>query len=123
MAVPLDTLNPLHRPLPPEAPFRPAMPPEAPLPMPVQDLAAWAPGSGRPPGAHRTPWLARLFVFGGALGVLLPHDTFWIGFTVVACAVALVGLQTTLLYSGRSIAPFLAVRAQPVAPTVPSARP
>ena len=63
------------------------------------------------------------WVFGGALGVLLPHDTFWIGFTVVACAVALVGLQTTLLYSGRSIAPFLAVRAQPVAPTVPSARP
>ena len=46
----------------------------------------------------------------------------WIGFTVVACGVALVGLQTTLLYSGRSIAPFLAVPPQPVAPTVPSAR-
>ncbi|HEX8417988.1 MAG TPA: glucans biosynthesis glucosyltransferase MdoH [Methylobacterium sp.] len=69
MAVPLDTLNPLHRALPSEAPFRPAMPPEAPLPMPVQNLAAWTPGSGRPGRAHPTPWLARLFVFGGALGL------------------------------------------------------
>jgi hypothetical protein len=50
-------------------------------------------------------------VFGGALGVLLPHDTFWIGFTVVACVVALVGAQTVLLHKGRSLAPFLALRA------------
>ena len=57
------------------------------------------------------------WVMGGALGVLLPHDTFWIGFTVVACVVALVGVQTVLLYHGRSIAPFLAVKDRPVAPT------
>jgi hypothetical protein len=60
------------------------------------------------------------WVTGGALGVLLPHDTFWIGFTVVASVVALVGVQTVLLYRGRSIAPFLAVKDQPVAPTVPA---
>lgn len=51
------------------------------------------------------------WVFGGALGVLLPHDTFWIGFTVATAVVALVGGQTVLLHHGRSIAPFLAVRA------------
>ena len=62
------------------------------------------------------------WVTGGALGVLLPHDTFWIGFTVVACVVALVGVQTVLLYHGRSIAPFLAVKDRPVAPTVPASR-
>ena len=62
------------------------------------------------------------WVIGGALGVLLPHDTFWIGFTVVACVVALVGVQTVLLYHGRSIAPFLAVKDRPVVPTVPAAR-
>ncbi len=54
------------------------------------------------------------WVTGGALGVLLPHDTFWIGFTVVAGVVALVGVQTVLLYHGRSIAPFLAVKDPPV---------
>jgi MFS family permease len=62
------------------------------------------------------------WVTGGALGVLLPHDTFWVGFTVVACVVALVGVQTALLYYGRSIAPFLAVQDRPVVPTVPAAR-
>ena len=31
------------------------------------------------------------WVFGGALGVLLPHATFWIGFAVVAGVVALGG--------------------------------
>jgi MFS family permease len=62
------------------------------------------------------------WVTGGALGVLLPHDTFWIGFTVVACVVALVGVQTVLLYHGRSIAPFLAVKDRPVVPTVPATR-
>jgi predicted MFS family arabinose efflux permease len=62
------------------------------------------------------------WVTGGALGVLLPHDTFWIGFTVVACVVALVGVQTVLLYHGRSIAPFLAVKDRPVVPTVPASR-
>lgn len=63
------------------------------------------------------------WVFGGALGVLLPHDTWVIGFAVVAGAVAVPGVQTFLLRRGRSLLPFLAVRAQPVptgadAPTV-----
>lgn len=51
------------------------------------------------------------WVFGGALGVLLPHDTYWLGFTVVAVAVALPGLQTVLISRGRSILPFLGPRA------------
>ena len=38
------------------------------------------------------------------------------------CVVALVGVQTVLLYHGRSIAPFLAAKDRPVAPTVPAAR-
>jgi MFS family permease len=50
------------------------------------------------------------WVSGGALGVLLPHDTFWIGFTVVAVAVALPGLQTVLISRGRSLLPFLGPR-------------
>ncbi len=45
------------------------------------------------------------WVFGGALGVLLPHDTFGIGFAVAAGVVALGGLQTALLGRGRSIFP------------------
>ena len=45
------------------------------------------------------------WVFGGALGVLLPHDTFGIGFAVAAGVVALGGLQTALLGRGRSILP------------------
>jgi MFS family permease len=55
------------------------------------------------------------WVFGGALGVLLPHETYWLGFTVVAAVVAVVGLQTGLLSRGRSLLPFLAPRrARPV---------
>lgn len=50
------------------------------------------------------------WVFGGALGVLLPHDTYWLGFTVVAVAVALPGLQTVLISRGRSLLPFLGPR-------------
>lgn len=50
------------------------------------------------------------WVFGGALGVLLPHDTYWLGFTVVVVAVALPGLQTVLISRGRSILPFLGPR-------------
>ncbi len=47
------------------------------------------------------------WVFGGALGVLLPHENYWLGFTVVAAVVALAGLQTGLLSRGRSLLPFL----------------
>lgn len=46
------------------------------------------------------------WVFGGALGVLLPHDTYWIGFTVIAAVVALAGTQTALISRGRSMVPF-----------------
>lgn len=54
------------------------------------------------------------WVVGGALGVLLPHDTYVIGFAVVAGVVAVAGLQTVLLTRGRSLLPVLAVRAQPL---------
>ncbi|MCW2720406.1 MAG: major facilitator superfamily 1 [Pseudonocardia sp.] len=50
------------------------------------------------------------WVFGGALGVLLPHNTYWLGFTVVAVAVALPSLQTVLISRGRSLLPFLGPR-------------
>jgi MFS family permease len=50
------------------------------------------------------------WVSGGALGVLLPHDTYRIGFGVVAGVLALVGAQTALLGRGRSLLPILAPR-------------
>lgn len=44
------------------------LPPEAPLAMPVQDLGRWDQGfTRRPARPARSPWLARLAVFGGAL--------------------------------------------------------
>jgi MFS family permease len=51
------------------------------------------------------------WVFGGALGVLLPHSTFWIGFCVVASVLAVLGTQTALVRSGRSLVPGLGGRA------------
>ena len=51
------------------------------------------------------------WVFGGALGVLLPHDGYWLGFTVVAAVVALAGIQTALITRGRTLLPFLPPRA------------
>jgi MFS family permease len=51
------------------------------------------------------------WVFGGALGVLLPHDSYWVGFTVISGVVALAGLQTALVSRGRSVLPFLGPRA------------
>ncbi|WP_338051425.1 MFS transporter [Pseudonocardia acidicola] len=50
------------------------------------------------------------WVFGGALGVLVPHSTFWIGFAIVAAVVALAGTQTALISRGRSLVPGLGVR-------------
>jgi MFS family permease len=50
------------------------------------------------------------WVFGGALGVLLPHETYKIGFGVVAGVLALVGAQVALLGRGRSLLPILAPR-------------
>ncbi|WP_433557016.1 MFS transporter [Pseudonocardia xinjiangensis] len=61
------------------------------------------------------------WVFGGALGVLLPHTTFWIGFAVVAAVVALAGVQTALVSRGRSLLPFLGHRVRSSAlPTTPA---
>jgi membrane glycosyltransferase len=48
------------------------MPPESHLDMPTQHLRRWSAKDERKPVAphlNRTPWLARLFVFGGALGL------------------------------------------------------
>jgi membrane glycosyltransferase len=48
------------------------MPPESHLDMPTQHLRRWSSKEERRPVAphlNRTPWLARLFVFGGALGL------------------------------------------------------
>ena len=54
--------------------------------------------------------LALAWVFGGALGVLLPHSTFWIGFAVISAVVALAGVQSALVARGRSLLPFLRTR-------------
>ncbi|SDE80243.1 MFS transporter [Pseudonocardia oroxyli] len=51
------------------------------------------------------------WVFGGALGVLLPHSTFWIGFCVIASVVGVVGVQTWLVTRGRSLVPGLGGKA------------
>jgi len=46
------------------------LPPEAPLAMPVQNLSHWDSALGhRPSRRTRKPWLARLWVFGGALAL------------------------------------------------------
>jgi MFS family permease len=45
------------------------------------------------------------WVFGGVVGVLLPHDTYWLGFTVVAALVAVAGVQTGLITKGKSMLP------------------
>ncbi len=55
--------------VPPGAETRPALPPEARLDMPVQSLRRWRESDGRKGGvatSHAKPWLARIFVFGGA---------------------------------------------------------
>lgn len=52
------------------------------------------------------------WVAGGALGVLLPHDTYRLGFGVVAGVVALVGAQAALVSRGRSALPRLRRRAR-----------
>lgn len=51
------------------------------------------------------------WVLGGAIGLLVPHTTFWIGFAVIAGVLTLGGAQTVLLATGRSLLPFLAPRA------------
>ena len=84
MVVPMDSLTRLEPGLGPDGPGHaqtlalppeldlPAMPAEAPLAMPVQSLSRFD-ASGRRrwlrPDLARTPWLARLFVFGGGLAL------------------------------------------------------
>jgi hypothetical protein len=46
------------------------------------------------------------WVFGGALGVLLP-PVFWIGFATVAAVVALLGTQSMLVGRGSSLLPWI----------------
>jgi MFS family permease len=50
------------------------------------------------------------WVFGGALGVLLPHSGFRLGFAVVAGVVAVVGIQAALVWRGRTLVPGLGLR-------------
>jgi membrane glycosyltransferase len=50
----------------------PALPPERPLDMPAQSFRRWSSADERKPArpaAWKTPWLARLFVFGGAFAL------------------------------------------------------
>jgi MFS family permease len=64
------------------------------------------------------------WVFGGTLGVLLPHSTYWIGFTVVAVVVAAGGVQTALVARGRGVRfPHRAARQQTVPPPHPPPHP
>ncbi|RZT88578.1 putative MFS family arabinose efflux permease [Pseudonocardia sediminis] len=51
------------------------------------------------------------WVLGGALGVLLPHSTYWIGFAVVAGVIAVVGLQAAMINRGATLVPGLGIRA------------
>ncbi|WP_245607380.1 MFS transporter [Pseudonocardia spinosispora] len=55
------------------------------------------------------------WVFGGALGVLLP-PVYWIGFGVVALVVALGGTQAMMIGRGQSLLPWIRHREQPVIP-------
>lgn len=45
------------------------------------------------------------WVFGGVIGVLLPHDTYWLGFAVIGAVVTLLGVQTTLVTRNKSLLP------------------
>ena len=50
------------------------------------------------------------WVTGGTLGVLLPHDSFRLGFGIVAGVMVLVGVQAALVGRGRTLLPFLGPR-------------
>jgi hypothetical protein len=57
------------------------------------------------------------WVFGGALGVLLP-TTFWVGFTVVSIIMTLALAQTMLTQRGRSLVPALGNGWRPTRPNL-----
>jgi membrane glycosyltransferase len=70
MALSLDTLSPTDDNVAALRRLEPAVPPENRLDMPTQSLRRWSKQDERMPTvphAFRTPWLARLAVFGGAL--------------------------------------------------------
>ncbi len=50
------------------------------------------------------------WVAGGALGVLLPHDSFRLGFGIVAGTMLVVGIQAALVSRGKTLLPFLGAR-------------
>jgi hypothetical protein len=52
------------------------------------------------------------WVAGGALGVLLPHDSFRLGFGIVAATMVVVGIQAALVGRGKTLLPFLGARPQ-----------
>ena len=53
------------------------------------------------------------WVSGGALGVLLPHDTFRLGFGIVAGVMVLVGIQAALVGRGHTLLAFPGRRPRP----------
>jgi membrane glycosyltransferase len=70
MALSLDTIGPTEDAVAALPRPEPAMPPERHLDMPTQHLRRWSREDARRPVAehlHRTPWVERAFVFGGAL--------------------------------------------------------
>ncbi len=68
-------------------------------------------------------WLQLAWVLGGALGVLLPHSTFWIGFAVIAAVVALFGLQAVAIQRGGTLVPGLGARTAATRRPVGAGRP
>lgn len=69
------------------------------------------PEESRASGFGRSETVLQLaWVFGGALGVLLPHDGYTLGFAVVSGVVAVAALQTLLLLRGHTLLPFLGPR-------------
>jgi membrane glycosyltransferase len=69
MALSLDALTTTHLEPPESLGPEPHLPPESRLDMPTQSLRVWSKAGERrltAPHLYRTPWLARLFVFGGA---------------------------------------------------------
>jgi membrane glycosyltransferase len=70
MALSLDTIGPTEDAVAALPRPEPAMPPERHLDMPTQHLRRWSREDARRPVAehlHRTPWVERALVFGGAL--------------------------------------------------------
>src|SRR5687767_14806565 len=70
MALSLDTIGPTEDAVAALSRPEPAMPPEKHLDMPTQSLRRWSRPEERRPAEerlHRTPWIERALVFGGAM--------------------------------------------------------